>query len=551
MVFPVIGLLVLSAYDELTQKPNAQTISDDIITPTLWTSDKEWIVDGIINVHSDLVIEPGTVVKFKHDSELSVGERAYGSLKALGTTEKPIVFTSAASNPAPGKFRGISFQENAASVSELAFCTIEYAGGTNGYHAALYIYNCSVSIRNCIVRKSATSGIVIDEGAFVDFRMNTISECKGYVMEVPAAVVHQIEGNSVFYGSGVLINDSAMRNLKVTWQALNVPYIASNIDIYGNAELTLSPALHILFLVDGCLSVGNGSCGKIVSQGTAEKPIVFSSAATFPAAGNWKGIELHSDSGQDSSFTYSIIEYAGNNNGYNASLYMKDSGVSISNSIIRYSAGKGIYLNNAWLMAFEHNIIESCNDFPIDVPASTAHKITENNLISGIGVFINDGQICNQIVTWNKLSLPYIIEYLDIKNYGELTLSPGVILLFKTSGYLEVGSLSHGKLVANGTESEPVIFDSASVSPLQGDWWGIGFFEFTINGSVLNHCKVMHGGNINGYSASVYSFGNSGNLTVTNSEIGSSSTYGMYVSDCNPVITNITFVNNNADYVMD
>lgn len=262
-LFPVVGLIFLPTRDDvLADKSNGQTVSDDIITPTLWSSDKEWIIDGLVNVYSDLVIEPGTVVRFNHDAELSVGDGAHGSLKAIGTADKPVIFTSAAANPTPGKYRGISFLENAHPSCELTFCTVEFAGGTKGYHAAVYMYNCSVSIRNCIVRKSATSGIVNDEGTFGAFDKNTISECTGYLMEVPAAVVHQITNTSFFTGSGIFINDPAMRNQKVTWQALSVPYIANNIDIYNNAELTLSPGLHILFLADGLMSVGNGQLWK-------------------------------------------------------------------------------------------------------------------------------------------------------------------------------------------------------------------------------------------------------------------------------------------------
>lgn len=93
-----------------------------------------------------------------------------------------------------------------------------------------------------------------------------------------------------------------------------------------------------------------GSYGKIVSHGTADKPVLFSAATTNPAAGNWRGIELQGDAGQDSSFSHCIIEYAGNINGYNAGLYLYNCGIFMINSTIRFSAGKGLFLNNAWLI---------------------------------------------------------------------------------------------------------------------------------------------------------------------------------------------------------
>jgi hypothetical protein len=108
-------------------------------------------------------------------------------------------------------------------------------------------------------------------------------------MEIPASIVHKIDATSTFVGKGILINEANLINQTVTWNTLSVPYIASQINIYDNAVLTLSADLHLLFLADGWLSIGHGSYGKIVTQGTADKPVVFSSATANPSAGNWRG----------------------------------------------------------------------------------------------------------------------------------------------------------------------------------------------------------------------------------------------------------------------
>lgn len=544
-------LLILASCEELTEQPEGDTITGEINTPTLWTADKEWVIDGIVYVTSDLVIEPGTIVKFMPDAELSIGYGAYGSLKAVGTPEKPIVFTSESANPTPGNYRGITFGENSASTSELAYCTVEYAGGINGYNAAIYIYNSEISVHQCAIQNSASAGIVNEGGSFGNFSLNSIVDCSGYLMEIPAAIVHQVDSTSIFVGNGILINDANLTNQNVTWQTLTVPYIASNIAIYDNAELTLSPGLQINFLASGWLSVGYGSYGKIVTLGTIGKPVVFSSATANPSAGNWRGIEISSDAGQNSILSHTIIEYAGNSDGYSAALYAYECGISITNSIIRKSENMGIYLDNARLLTFESNTIELCNDYPVSLPANTAHKIAANNQISGLGVFINDGNFFNQSVTWKKLTVPYHLDNLFIYDNGELTLTPGVNMLFNASGFLSVGGGTYGKLVANGTDSEPIVFNSAANSPSPGDWRGLEFFDFTMNGTILNHCKVMYGGNDDGFSANVYSYGNANKLSISNSEIGFSQNTGIYASECNPILTNIIYTQNDTDLIID
>jgi large repetitive protein len=223
----------------------------------------------------------------------------------------------------------------------------------------------------------------------------------------------------------------------------------------------------------------------------------------------------------------------------------------MTNSIIRKSATNGIYLENATLVTFENNTIEQCNDYPVSLPANSVHKIAANNQISGKGVLINNGNFYNQTVTWNKLTVPYHIDGMFIYDDGELTLSAGISMLFKGAGFLSVGNSSYGKLIANGTVNEPIIFSSAASSPSAGDWRGLEFMEYITNGTILNNCKVLYGGKDDGYGANVYSYGNGSKLTVTNSEIGYSITCGFHAEDCSPIISGIVYTQNSSDFIND
>jgi hypothetical protein len=71
------------------------------------------------------------------NAAVGTGYHISGSLIALGTAAKPIVFTSANAVPAPGDWPGLRFDEVPAANSRLDHVRVEYAGGpsyANSYH---------------------------------------------------------------------------------------------------------------------------------------------------------------------------------------------------------------------------------------------------------------------------------------------------------------------------------------------------------------------------------------------------------------------------------
>lgn len=81
-----------------------------------------------------LTIEPGVIMKFKKNGVLYVEPfsgpmAASGAMIAVGTAEKPIVFTSAEAAPAAGDWYGIWYGMTPSSANRLEFARVEYAGG--------------------------------------------------------------------------------------------------------------------------------------------------------------------------------------------------------------------------------------------------------------------------------------------------------------------------------------------------------------------------------------------------------------------------------------
>jgi hypothetical protein len=90
-------------------------VSGDITTNTTWTSDNNYRMDGFVHVidGATLTIEPGTTIYGKIGTKASLIVRQGGKLEAVGTEDKPIVFTSEYSmhgseqEPAAGDWGGI------------------------------------------------------------------------------------------------------------------------------------------------------------------------------------------------------------------------------------------------------------------------------------------------------------------------------------------------------------------------------------------------------------------------------------------------------------
>ncbi|MBX3189689.1 MAG: hypothetical protein KF819_21875 [Labilithrix sp.] len=93
-----------------------------------------------------LVVEPGVTLRFQPGSGVNVeayttSESATGTLRAIGTPDKAIVFTSDAATPAPGDWVGITFKGTPSPNNRIEHATIAYAGGDSGISS----YDCFVT----------------------------------------------------------------------------------------------------------------------------------------------------------------------------------------------------------------------------------------------------------------------------------------------------------------------------------------------------------------------------------------------------------------------
>ncbi len=107
--------------------------------------------DIIIPPDKTLTIPAGVVIKFDTVAVFEVR----GKLIAVGTTQKPILFTSGQKKPQPNDWKGIFFTNSADNKSVLKFCRIEYA------RTGVRVISTSPTISNCEIKNGEDNGILL------------------------------------------------------------------------------------------------------------------------------------------------------------------------------------------------------------------------------------------------------------------------------------------------------------------------------------------------------------------------------------------------------
>jgi predicted outer membrane repeat protein len=144
--------------------------------------------DLLIPPGAALTVEPGTKVLFGAGASLVIR----GSIHAAGTLENPILFSSVNSNPAPGDWGNLRFEDVDGKVvqtvgkspsepSTLKYCIVEYGGepiyasNKNARGGAIHCRRSSPRIENVIMRQNRSwrGGAIY----CIEFSSPSISDC--------------------------------------------------------------------------------------------------------------------------------------------------------------------------------------------------------------------------------------------------------------------------------------------------------------------------------------------------------------------------------------
>jgi hypothetical protein len=269
------------------------SVEEDIKSDTQWEGNKVYVIKkNDFQVESTLTIDPGAIIKFTANAgNITVVNGA--KIIALGTSGKPIIFTSVKddnnggdtngdggnTSPAKGDWSSIALIES--SGSEFVNCKFMYGGKVEGQrqNAALDISsNSSAVVNNCTF---AYNGGKYDKtrcyGALhavnADIAKTGITNNTFYSNELPLTIHAEQDidnSNSFSYGSetnkynGIFV-DGLSINKNTKWEEDEVAFVilASNLSVYPNVQLTVSNNVVLKFLDQATLSLENGESALI------------------------------------------------------------------------------------------------------------------------------------------------------------------------------------------------------------------------------------------------------------------------------------------------
>lgn len=293
-------------------------------------------------------------------------------------------------------------------------------------------------------------------------------------------------------------------NADETWQAGVVHVVFSYVTI-NNATITIEPGAVVRFAEGGRLEVGTKdgvTTARLVAQGTAEKPILFTADSDAPVAGYWRNLKFGAGDSGNSIIENCILEYGGGEDIYgDALIKIYGSAVTVQNNTLRKSAGYAVYVDSPGLFkAFTGNVLSECQDGSLLMDPETVPSIGLNNTLVG-HVMVENGYIKSATSTWKKLSVPYHMVggmlYVGSEAGTTWTIEAGTTIKFPARANVSIGGIATSKatLIANGTLAEPITFTSVTPISAVDQRWGALQFGIGANAlTSLKYCVIENGG---------------------------------------------------------
>lgn len=324
-----------------------------------------------------LTIEPCVVVRVKKGYSINVGGGTgapAAGLIARGTAAQPIRFTRAVASEAWGMLA-----INASATVDLENVTL--SGG--GDHDTAQDFGGTLKLRgpegttparntrvkNVRIEGSAGHGVNVQTagGFTADSSGLVITDCgkvpgpvtghdtRYAIFVMPPSIQTLPPGTYTGNALDQILVGQAMLDKEETFRDLGVPYrIEAGFAIApaksaaegGLATLTIEAGVKILLLKSATdvvsFKLGTSSGGKaeeiwpvkLVAAGTADRPIVFTSAAATPAAGDWGALYWSGGPSTGNVMSYVRVEYAGADvatSGFGCGPNDNDAGIVIAN----------------------------------------------------------------------------------------------------------------------------------------------------------------------------------------------------------------------------
>ena len=341
----------------------------------------------------------------------------------------------------------------------------------------------------------------------------------------------------------------------LTLTAACSPYtITDNINVSGNATLTIEAGVTLSMANDTEISIGYGTAGRLVANGTATKLIVFTSPTA--GAGDWAGIHFWGNTITGSSISYANVYYCGQGR----ACIHGEGGVKTGRVTVDHVAIDHVGPNTNAITEKDTDsnfAISNCTfkgipaaQYAISVDGESFAGIDSTNTFNGSSIELRGGDI-SATTTWkNPGTTVAVVVTSDLSIDGApaptLTIAAGTQLSFVQETGIQVGSSKGGILKIAGTTTVPVTLTSANAPAAAGDWDGI--FIWGNGQAEIDNATISYGGNVfTGTSSGDICLEGKAKLTISNSKLSDSSGYGLWIrcgSEATVNASNVWYANN-------
>lgn len=307
----------------------SRTVKDNQTWPAI---DAPYIVDGIVNIESQVTIEPGAIFKFTNSSRIDV-QGDNGEFIAIGTSGNLIRFMG--TQEIAGHWRGINF-ETKNPGNELTYTEISHGGNSN-YNNVSIEYNGSAKITNSTFKMSENYGVGVTAGGQItEFSDNDFqADAK---LHIPAYLMGQIDENSTFGVDSYISVFGSNVETDQNWVATDMPFRIEGI-VNILADVTIAPGAFFECVSNARIDIESGDNGGSLSAvGTSTDSIKF--VGVNNVQGYWRGL-VFSTKSSDNLMEYCVISNGGAS-GYSNIIVSYNGSLTVNYSSIRNSENYGV-----------------------------------------------------------------------------------------------------------------------------------------------------------------------------------------------------------------
>lgn len=417
---------------EAAQKPAdakdqpAQTgmmeLGRDFFNETCTLADRGPGIDYVLNedlyISCALTIEPGVEIASKAQG-VEIVIQDGGSLKAIGTAEKPIIIGAGGDAP----MGRIMFNESANKGATQTFSYVTFKNMGGNKDEALTIHEgVSIAMDHVTIDGSQTNGIWT-RGIIKKFENNTIKNCKGVPLTIEKlASLSQLGADNVYSDNGNNVialkydydNDFGSG---LTFSKQSIPWFISDDILFSNSDKSMSYTIPAgsQFKLAGGVRIEFANRAKVAMNGTAEAPIVFEAA---DPESPWANIKLYDNASLKAA--YVTIKNA-DGRGWGGAVTVADTCTAefdhlTIDGVNSDDDGNGLNVERGGRVTkLENSAISHCKHYPIKMNAIDSVAFGAGNAFADNGenmIYVEDPRLAHDTVkelTIGAQPVPYYI----------------------------------------------------------------------------------------------------------------------------------------------